>query len=76
MSLRAAGSCPATGGQLVESRVVGNLAVLGTTLYVTKRSGPTTPTGRLENELWKTDGTPLAAVRVSNFWPGGDAGRG
>ena len=61
-----------TGGELVESRVVGNLAVLGTTLYVTKRSGSTTA-GRQEGELWKTDGTPGAAIKVSNLWTGGDA---
>jgi ELWxxDGT repeat protein len=63
---------PLTGGELVESRVVGNLAVLGTALYMTKRSG-TTAVGRLEGELWKTDGTPGAAVKVSSLWTGGDA---
>lgn len=66
---------PLTGGQLVESRVVGNLAVLGTALYMTKRSGTTTA-GRVEGELWRTDGTPGAAVQVSNLWDGGDAAVG
>ena len=63
---------PATGGEFVEGRVVGGLAVLGTTLFITKRDGSTVA-GRQQGELWTTNGTPGAAVRVTNFWPGGNA---
>ena len=56
--------------ELVEDRVVGNLAVLGSWLYMTKRSGIAP---RREGELWRTDGIPATAVKVSSLWPGGHA---
>ena len=55
---------------LVEDRVVGNLAVLGASLYMTKRSGISP---RREGELWRTNGVPGTAVKVSSLWPGGHA---
>jgi ELWxxDGT repeat protein len=55
---------------LVEDRVVGNLAVLGASLYMTKRSGISP---RREGELWRTNGVPSTAVKVSSLWPGGHA---
>jgi ELWxxDGT repeat protein len=64
------GGDPLVSAALVEDRVVGNLAVLGTSLYVTKRSGIAP---RREGELWRTDGVPFTAVKVSNLWPGGHA---
>jgi ELWxxDGT repeat protein len=61
---------PLVSAELVEDRVVGNLAVLGTSLYMTKRSGIAP---RREGELWRTDGIPSTAVKVSSLWPGGHA---
>jgi ELWxxDGT repeat protein len=55
---------------LVEDRVVGNLAVLGASLFMTKRSGISP---RREGELWRTNGVPGTAVKVSSLWPGGHA---
>jgi ELWxxDGT repeat protein len=63
---------PATGGEFVEGRVLGDLVVVGTTLFITKRTGSTV-SGRQEGELWTTNGTPGAAVKLTNFWPGGNA---
>jgi ELWxxDGT repeat protein len=63
---------PTAGSQLVESRVDGILAAVGSTLFVGKRMGSMV-VGRLQTEVWKTDGTPDAATQVSDLWPGGDA---
>ena len=41
---------PVAGGEFVEGRVVGDLAVLGTTLFITKRDGSTVA-GRQQGEL-------------------------
>jgi ELWxxDGT repeat protein len=64
------GGNPLVSAELVEDRVVGNLAVLGTSLYMTKRSGSAP---RREGELWRTDGIPSTAVKVTSLWPGGHA---
>jgi ELWxxDGT repeat protein len=63
---------PATGRQLIEARVDGQLAAVASTLFIAKRSGSTT-TGRLKQELWTTNGLQDAATPLSTLWPNGDA---
>jgi ELWxxDGT repeat protein len=63
---------PSTGRQLIEARVDGQLAAVGSTLFIAKRSGSTSP-GRLKQELWATNGVQGAATPLSTLWPNGDA---
>jgi ELWxxDGT repeat protein len=63
---------PATGRQLIETRVDGQLAAVASTLFIAKRSGSTS-TGRLKQELWTTSGLQGAATPLSALWPTGDA---
>jgi ELWxxDGT repeat protein len=63
---------PTAGSQLVEPRVDGRLAAVASTLFIAKHTGSTT-VGRTQAEVWRTDGSQDAAVRLSNLWPGGDA---